>query len=900
MSIENYLDVTKGDFDHDLELSELWQKNAQKRLIDALEKTTRQASLYKSKRSKAPNLIQPLHDTIFVAAPRGAGKTVFLHNLEKMWEEREQKETRDADIYFCSTIDPTLLVDNDNFANVVIAHLYNEVDNHIKTNQQDQKNAINNFYNDLSKLADSLSQTEYMSGEISGIDRIISYRSGIQLEKHFHKYVESCITILNSTAIALPIDDVDMSLNKAPDVLDVVRRLLSCPYIIPIVSGDESLYEPIIRNNFLNCGAPKNNDILESDQAKNLTQDYMTKIFPSNLRVSLLPLDAIIPTLWIKDDKDKEIQVAQYFELFQKKFCPWANGEEKSFDWPRPRNARELAQLCYLFPPSRINKEETTQDQWYEYQLLADSSHNGTAYLVAHSEQQLVHLRSNTEPTYPLRELPAFNVVKQAHLKEIDWKQYSFYNVLKGAMNSLKADTSNRNWLEAQKIFISEFTDPQNMIARPMPTVEFYSYKISISIDKNNIEGPNTALLLALYTHYSYYGTSRQRSAQLFFGRAFELVTSSLLLAKPAEDKNSEARKQYWKDFLLGLLHKAPFHSVYSLAPTKTFDFKEPKEKNPHKESGYSRIIEQPADLDKLAESIKKWELAHKEILEKAQEKGLTHLLIYVMNKVFTQLHCMRADGNLKNDSLACSIKRFEYIMINAFASFLKPAPVVQQNIAADAQTATIMSDKGMKQDASFRDNIAKYIGLKESTAKGIQWSEVEGDFTDSKSLLRAIWRHPVFELKDKNTADIYFSSFSSAPQKTYKRLITGPIKRKLSRYTDADLDKMSLEALNKLQSDLLHEAEKRYGIESARQYYMTKKGEPTVSYRKLLEAIKIKTSQKLKKSVQKGTVKNPEQPDEDEEQKKAQESKKPGPEDRVKNPEQPDANEKQRKTGAE
>lgn len=59
------------------------------------------------------------------------------------------------------------------------------------------------------------------------------------MERLFHEFVVSCIDILSVDAIAIIIDDVDMALGRAYEVLEVVRKLLLCPLIIPIVSGDE-------------------------------------------------------------------------------------------------------------------------------------------------------------------------------------------------------------------------------------------------------------------------------------------------------------------------------------------------------------------------------------------------------------------------------------------------------------------------------------------------------------------------------------------------------------------------------------------------------------------------------------------------------------------------------------
>ncbi|WP_410965528.1 hypothetical protein, partial [Salmonella sp. ZJHZ19_0069] len=79
-------------------------------------------------------------------------------------------------------------------------------------------------------------------------------------------------------------------------------RLLGCPYIIPIVSGDYSLYEQMVHVHFDEKAyqeKTENKELIAKgiNLSNNLTDAYLTKVFPNQMRISLLPINYISPML---------------------------------------------------------------------------------------------------------------------------------------------------------------------------------------------------------------------------------------------------------------------------------------------------------------------------------------------------------------------------------------------------------------------------------------------------------------------------------------------------------------------------------------------------------------------------------------------------------------------------
>ncbi|KGK02172.1 hypothetical protein [Pseudoalteromonas sp. ND6B] len=322
MATKYILDLTKEEYRDDFmgiaefdknQPKEFWQYEARDKLVEKLELFLSDAQKYKGERAKNRSKTWLSHNAILVTGQRGTGKTVFLRNSEVMWQSFCKLSSNPSSaIYFLDSIDPTMLVEQDNFANVIIAQIYSEVEFKIKKNSSDVSELLkSDFYKTLKILADSLGKKEEFEG-YSGIDKVLQYKSGINIEKYFHNYVESAINILGCDALALPIDDVDMALNRAYEVVDEVRRLLGCPYIIPIVSGDVRLYEQMVNIHFdEKAYRSRSQNQLCINKGINLstelTDAYLTKVFPNQMRITLLPIDYIAPTLEIKTSAKSEM-----------------------------------------------------------------------------------------------------------------------------------------------------------------------------------------------------------------------------------------------------------------------------------------------------------------------------------------------------------------------------------------------------------------------------------------------------------------------------------------------------------------------------------------------------------------------------------------------------------------
>lgn len=778
MANDIILNLTTNEYLDSFTNEELWQQAAKKKLVEMLKKTSDEAKAYERNRfdNKCKNTIYAAHNAICISGERGAGKTVFLRNVENFWKKSLDNKEID-DIFFLEIIDPTLLCNHDEFANVIVAQLYNAVEKRLQSSCTDQCQR-NAFYSSLQELANALGKTKEFN-DYTGIDKILKYSSGVQIQHRFHDFVEKCIKILNCKAIVIPIDDVDMALDKAFEVLDDVRRLLSCPYIITIISGSLHLYSHMMHVHFQKLAAPIgfiDNDTLKhgGETAQSLAEAYLTKVFPNHQRLPLLPIDDLLPKLKIIEKApDNSKTFFEYEKVLQGYFYYLCNGEAGSTKWPKPKNAREVTQLIRSLPPSIFNQEKLEEYLWSTFQSWAEQKQDGVAYSNAVSYQQVID--HNMNHLFRIEQLLAFSPKQQVDIKFSGSKK----NFFKEQLEAIKELSGKGE--ENKKILNSVFNE-DSLVMRSMPPLEFLVG--NLFLNNRTIETDENNILKLIYTHCDYYGKSSQQIHNIYFSRAFEILILSIL------DVTSKEKKINWDEQLRFILNRPPFYSIHAMNPTKfvddedmsdgedfrtndeesnegndSNDSNESNESNDSKDSNLSKKKTFPEQIDDWCEMYEK-------DLKELQTKNLIPLLHAVFNKVFTQLHIIRKKNFKLNEDehLSDIAKRFEYLVINAFASFMKEDGIISHaNPALTADVSTIRyEDNFKKRDRVLTKNIE---GLVIFDSK----KEVKNDRIASL-LLSAIWNHPLF--KNNNVSSPIFKIGSRQQIYTFNSIKSNVMKR--------------------------------------------------------------------------------------------------------------------------
>ena len=261
--------------------------------IEAFERVTEILKEHKVGRDTNDITDCRFHDTIFIDGDRGVGKTAFMINIENYYKNIAKIEK--PNYIFLKPVDPTLLEHTEKFLSVVLARIVEYVNDN--KNILDSSN-IDKYYKSLENLSKSLSSIKTLPEDI-GIDEIASNKSSLKLEQHSHDFFKEVCSIFNVDSIVMLIDDVDMAFDKGFDVLEVVRKYLASPYLIPIVAGDKKLYKEIIETRFKekieffkdvkylkdltkDTESLQNNIEYKSklELLNNLVEQYLHKVFP--------------------------------------------------------------------------------------------------------------------------------------------------------------------------------------------------------------------------------------------------------------------------------------------------------------------------------------------------------------------------------------------------------------------------------------------------------------------------------------------------------------------------------------------------------------------------------------------------------------------------------------------
>lgn len=241
-----------------------------------------------------------LHETITVLGTRGSGKTSFLLSI--------LDECRKKNIEVINIIDPTLIEEKGHIFLTILSEINHKVttalankecspekDDYFSKKSWDKllqnmarglpaMDIINNGYQDWC-------DPEYVMN--TGLHNVYAART---LEDTFHKLLKLGLKILDKKAFIIALDDIDIDFRKGWPVLETIRKYMTTPYMITLLSGDMRLFSKAIRKqqwkNFgkallKNEGESLNQIHEYNDFVTEMENQYMLKVLQPIRRVHL-------------------------------------------------------------------------------------------------------------------------------------------------------------------------------------------------------------------------------------------------------------------------------------------------------------------------------------------------------------------------------------------------------------------------------------------------------------------------------------------------------------------------------------------------------------------------------------------------------------------------------------
>lgn len=280
---------------------------------------------------------QRYNDTITILGSRGSGKTSFLMSILYHCEKERNK-----DIEIIELIDPTLIEEKGHIFLTLISLITDKVEKKISKNECDpcckEYRKRKSWDDKLKKLAAGLPSIDINNVSLysnwhdpehvmrKGLE---SVKAAKELEENFNKIVEEALAILGKKAFLIAFDDIDVNFNNGWKVLETIRKYLTSPQIITLLSGDLKLFSKAIRkyqwinlgNELLTWEGEKLKKIEKYDElVTEIESQYMQKIMKAPNRIHLLTIGEKLNNggkIYINQQLD---EIYDHYEKFLSKF----------------------------------------------------------------------------------------------------------------------------------------------------------------------------------------------------------------------------------------------------------------------------------------------------------------------------------------------------------------------------------------------------------------------------------------------------------------------------------------------------------------------------------------------------------------------------------------------------
>lgn len=197
------------------------------------------------------------HNTISILGERGTGKTSFLRSVLTFYEEHAKNNK----VEILGVIDPTILEQKGHIFLYIVSLINEEVCKKLDKEEcapnSDAFCLRRDWKQALAKLAKGLPSldtvgTDYKNNNWQDDDFIMEKGLGqvdaaLHLELNFHRLINKALQILEKKFFMLAFDDIDIDMQKGWPVLECIRKYLTTPQIITLLSGNLRFYGNNIR-----------------------------------------------------------------------------------------------------------------------------------------------------------------------------------------------------------------------------------------------------------------------------------------------------------------------------------------------------------------------------------------------------------------------------------------------------------------------------------------------------------------------------------------------------------------------------------------------------------------------------------------------------------------------------
>ena len=248
------------------------------------------------------------HNAILVEGGRGSGKTTFLLNaLNSIDREEEMFGDIGRNVRVLPMVDPTLIETKQHIIVVILSMIEAAVegcaddDGYLASARQELAEGLG--------LLDGIGNTAAYGSEWEDASWVMSRglekaRRGHSFERKLNAYLGRALALLHKQAFVLSFDDIDTNFAHGFTILETIRKYLTSPRLVIILSGDLDLYGRLLRQNIYKTFGQQ---VLDADVAiaghskadlgrsvLELEEQYLLKIVPPQKRIAMLSLGGVM------------------------------------------------------------------------------------------------------------------------------------------------------------------------------------------------------------------------------------------------------------------------------------------------------------------------------------------------------------------------------------------------------------------------------------------------------------------------------------------------------------------------------------------------------------------------------------------------------------------------------
>lgn len=591
------------------------------------------------------------HNAISIDGARGTGKTAVLVNLKNYLKDQDVLK----DVHILDPVDPTLLENGESlFLHIIVAAVLH--DKEVKEAQKKEPNKARNLNQTLEKLAQSLESVETQQDR-HGMDKVRAMYSNKQLADCVQDFFRDVLGLLEKKLLILPIDDVDTSLNHAFENLEIVRRYLATPHVLPIVCGDRELYNDVTWRDF-HGRLTKDSSYRRKEaheRAVELAAEYQRKILPFPRRLTMPEVSNYWQQIdiYLRDDKQADVMPLRNFiawlEIFLAGPVNGLEGSQLSLPIPSIRALTQLVRHCSdlipQLPPSirSANSELIVRKNWQmppQEEATASFNRNDmfqrlagyfcyepkagavSLLLLAKEHWKIAATTDSSNQCGSIFNTPLFQPLTQAN-----FERFEKTNDLSAWAISL-ARRLPEEWLAGIKSQKTILPYPVAEVGVNSGKKWDYAKEIHhVSKDKVNDDQKNKSILLIdLLAQHNFY-TNAKQTMLLNIGRVFELLIASIVGPLSVED-------------IRAIMGRAPFFSAAALAPTKTILMESKASAGEDNSAGADSVESHDSSkfIQTLCDEINAWR----------QDQSVEHIELspWLVYKVFNKVYSQLASGN--------------------------------------------------------------------------------------------------------------------------------------------------------------------------------------------------------------------------------------------------------------